>query len=145
MPWSSLSPVMPKSMTSIFYRLRSIPGVGKILALVMLYEIHDINRFPRVQDFCSYARLIKPVKESAGKRYSASNKKIGNQHMKWAFSEAACLFLPNHGEAKRYLKRLESRHGKAKSLSILAHKIGRTVYYILKQKKAFDMKKFLGN
>jgi transposase len=31
-----------------FYRLRSIPGVGKILALVLLYEIHNIHRFPRV-------------------------------------------------------------------------------------------------
>jgi len=38
-----------------FYRLRSIPGVGKILALVLLYEIHNIRRFPRVQDFVSYA------------------------------------------------------------------------------------------
>jgi len=33
------------------YLLRSIPGVGQILALVILYEIHDIRRFPRVQDF----------------------------------------------------------------------------------------------
>jgi len=33
-----------------FYRLRSVPGIGKILALVLLYEIHDIHRFPRVQD-----------------------------------------------------------------------------------------------
>lgn len=37
-----------------FYRLRSIPGVGKILALVLLYAIHDLHRFPRVQDFVSY-------------------------------------------------------------------------------------------
>jgi transposase len=37
----------------IFYRLRSIPGVGKILALVLLYEIHDIHRFPRLQEFVS--------------------------------------------------------------------------------------------
>src|SRR5215472_3702355 len=37
------------------YRLRSIPGVGKILSLVLLYAIHDIRRFPRVQDFASYA------------------------------------------------------------------------------------------
>jgi transposase len=44
--------------------LRSIPVVGRILALVILYEIHDIRRFPRVQDFFSYARLIRPVKES---------------------------------------------------------------------------------
>ena len=52
----------------IFYRLRSIPGVGKILALVLLYEIHDIHRFPRVQEFVSYCRLVKCAKESAGKR-----------------------------------------------------------------------------
>jgi transposase len=52
----------------IFSRLRSIPGVGKILALVLLYEIHDINRFPRVQEFVSYCRLVKCAKESAGKR-----------------------------------------------------------------------------
>jgi transposase len=45
------------------YPLRSIPGVGQILALVMLYEIHDIRRFPSVQDFSSYARLIRPDKE----------------------------------------------------------------------------------
>ncbi|MHA2284181.1 MAG: IS110 family transposase, partial [Promethearchaeota archaeon] len=42
------------------YLLRTIPGVGKILALVLLYEIHDIKRFERVQNFTSYARLIKP-------------------------------------------------------------------------------------
>jgi transposase len=52
----------------IFYRLRSIPGVGKILALVLLDEIHDIHRFPRVQEFVSYGRLVKCAKESAGKR-----------------------------------------------------------------------------
>src|SRR5215471_21151262 len=72
-----------------FYRLQSIPGVGKILALVMLYEIHDICRFPRVQDFASYCRLVKCAKESAGKRSGTSGSKIGNAHLKWAFSEAA--------------------------------------------------------
>jgi transposase len=44
------------------YLLRSIPGVGQILALVILYEIHDVKRFPGVQDFSSYARLIRPAK-----------------------------------------------------------------------------------
>ena len=51
------------------YRLQSVPGIGKILSLVLLYEIHDISRFPRVQDFVSYCRLVKCAKESAGKRY----------------------------------------------------------------------------
>jgi transposase len=78
-----------------FYRLRSIPGVGKILALVRLYEIHDIHRFPRVQEFVPYYRLVKCAKESAGKRYGTSGKKIGKAYLKWAFSEAAVLCLRN--------------------------------------------------
>jgi transposase len=60
------------------YRLQSVPGIGKILALVLLYEMHDIVRFPRVQDFVSYGRLVKCTQESAGKRYGTSGAKIGN-------------------------------------------------------------------
>jgi hypothetical protein len=36
-----------------FARLHSVPGIGQILALVLLYEIQDITRFPRVQDCVS--------------------------------------------------------------------------------------------
>ena len=51
-----------------FFRLRSIHGVGKILAMTLLYEIHDIDRFERVQNFASCARLVKCEKSSSGKR-----------------------------------------------------------------------------
>jgi len=61
--------------------LKSIPGVGRILGLVMLYEIENIARFPRQQDFASYCRLVKPFKESNGKSYGHSGKKIGNAHL----------------------------------------------------------------
>jgi transposase len=125
-----------------FFRLRSIPGVGKILALVLLYEIHDIHRFPRVQDFVSYCRLVKCAKESAGKRYGTSGKKIGNAYLKWAFSEAAVLFLRNNPAGQKYLARLEKKHGKGKALTVLAHKLARAVYYMLKRDTAFDLDKF---
>ena len=126
-----------------FHRLRTIPGVGKILALVLLYEIHDINRFPRVQDFISYARLVKCAKESAGKRIGTSGKKIGNVHIKWAFSEATVLLLRHCPEAKKKLDRLSRKHGEGKALSILSAKLGRAVYFMLLRKQAFELKKFL--
>jgi transposase len=125
-----------------FSRLRSIPGVGKILALVLLYEIHDIRRFPRVQEFVSYGRLVKCAKESAGKRYGTSGKKIGNAYLKWAFSEAAVLFLRNNPAGQKYLARLTKQHGKGKALTVLAHKLARAVYYMLKRESVFDMDKF---
>ena len=110
---------------------------------MILYEIDDIGRFARVQDFASYARLVKCAKESAGKRYGTSGSKIGNAHLKWAFSEAAVLFLRNNPEGMKYRQRLEKKHGKAKSLSILAHKLGRAVYFMLKRDQAFDLQRFV--
>ena len=75
------------------YRLRTVPGIGKILSLVILYEIHDITRFTRPQQLASYARLVKCAKQSAGKISGTSGAKIGNVHLKWAFSEAAVSFI----------------------------------------------------
>src|SRR6266403_5230115 len=125
------------------YLLQTVPGIGKILRLVLLYEIHDIARFPRVQDFASYCRLVKCAKESAGKRFGTSGSKIGNAHLKWAFSEAAVLFLRDNPAAQKFLTRLEKKHSKGKALTILAHKLARTVYYMLKRQTAFALETFL--
>jgi transposase len=125
-----------------FYRLRSIPGVGKILALVLLYEIHDIKRFGGEGEFLSYARLVRPLKTSAGKVKGGGGTKIGNAHLKWAFSEAACLLARESDQAKRFLARKEKKHGKPKALGILAARLGRAVYQMLRQRKPFDPVRF---
>src|SRR5206468_2225424 len=126
-----------------FARLQSVPGIGQILALVILYEIQDIARFPRVQDFVSYCRLVKCAKESNGKRLGTSGKKIGNVHLRWAFAEAAVLFLRHNQPGKEYFTKLEHKHGKAKALTVLAHKLGRAVYYMLTREQAFDLQRFV--
>jgi transposase len=129
--------------SNTLYLLRTIPGIGEILSLVLLYEIHDIQRFPRVQEFVSYCRLVKCARASAGKRYGTSGTKIGNAALKWAFSEAAVLFLRANPTGQKYLARLEKNHSKGKALTILAHKLARAVYYMLKRHTAFDMATFL--
>lgn len=125
-----------------FQRLRSIPGIGKVLALTILYEIHDVRRFDRVQEFASYARLVKCAKESGGKKLGTGGAKMGNVHLKWAFSEAAVLFVRHSAEGKKLQARLEKRFGKGKALSILAHKLGRAAYFMLARGTAFDPKRF---
>jgi transposase len=85
-----------------FYLLKTVPGIGKILGLTPLYEIYSIERFPRVQDFLSYCRLVRPTKTSVGKPSGgASGKKIGNAHLRWAFSEAVAGLLRDSEEVKR--------------------------------------------
>lgn len=126
-----------------WHSLRSIPGIGKILSLVILYEVQDIHRFPRPQQCVSYARVIRPVKESGGKRTGTANGKIGNAYVKWAFAEAVVLFLRETREAQPSIRRLERTYGKDKAKGILAHRLGQTVYYMLTYRQLFDIKKFV--
>jgi transposase len=126
-----------------FARLQSVPGIRQILALVILYEIQDIARFPRVQDFLSYGRLVKCAKESAGKRYGLSGKKIGNPQLTWAFSEAAVLFLRQNKLGQDYFAKLERKHGKGTALTVLAQKLARAVYFMLTRHQAFDLTRFV--
>jgi Transposase IS116/IS110/IS902 family len=125
------------------YRLHTVPGIGKRFSLGLLYEIHAIDRLPRVQDFASYCRLVKCAKESAGKRSGTSGTKIGHAYLTWAFAEAAVLFLRNNPKGQPFLARLEHKHGKGKALTVLAHKLARAVYDRLQRDTVFDMDKFL--
>jgi transposase len=84
------------------YRLQSVPGIGKILSLVLLYEIHDITRFPRVPDCVSYCRLGTCAKAAAGKRSGTSGQKIGHASLTWAFAEAAVLCLRHNPQGQKF-------------------------------------------
>jgi transposase len=125
------------------YLLKTVPGVGQILALTILYEVHDIKRFKTVQRFCSYARLIRPEKESDGRWAGKSNKKIGNAHLKWAIRTAAMISLRESEQAKKFVDRMSRKYNKGKALGIYTHKLGRAIFFMLKNKKAFDVNQFL--
>jgi transposase len=101
--------------------LRTAPGLGEIVSLVLLDEIHDIARFPRVQDVVSYCRLVTCTKESAGKRSGTSGTKLGNAYLQWAFSAAAVLFLRANPAGQQSLTRLENKPGTGQALPVLAH------------------------
>jgi transposase len=125
-----------------FHRLQSIPGVGKVLALVLLYEIHDIGRFASVGQFLSYCRLVRCQHESAGKVLGTGGRKIGNAQLRWAFGEAACLFLRASERAKAFKQRQQKKRGEGKALAILAARLARAVYHLWRKGEAFDEERF---
>jgi transposase len=122
--------------------LRTVPGIGELLRLVLLYEIHDLQRFPRVQDCVSSCRLVTCAKASASKRSGTAGTTIGNASLTWAFSEAAVLCLRTHPAGQQYLARLEKKYGKGKALTVLAQKRARAVSPRFKRATAFDRPRF---
>jgi transposase len=125
-----------------YHRLRTVPGVGPVLALVLLYELHDVRRFDTAGQFLSYARLVRCAHESAGKRLGSGGHKIGNAHLRWAFAEAACLFLRASERAKKWKQKQVAKHGEGKALAVLAARLGRAVYHLLRKREAFDEDRF---
>jgi hypothetical protein len=69
-------------------------------------------------------------------------KKIGNAHLRWAFAEAACLFLRCSERAKKWKAKQAAQRGEGKALAILAAKLGRSVYHLLRKGEAFDEERF---
>ena len=126
-----------------FNLLMTIPGVGEVLALTILYEIGSLDRFDRAQNFSSYCRLVKGSASSGGKCMGSKGAKLGNGYLKWAFREAAVLCKRADGPLAAYAQRLTAAKGKHVANAILAHKIGRAAYYMLKTGKAFDPMKFV--
>ena len=128
-----------------YHRLQTIPGVGQVLALVLLYETHDWSRFDTVGQFLSYARLVRCVHESAGKKVGSGNRKIGNAHLKWGLAEAACLFARFSERAQKWKQRYSQKRGTGKAMSVLAAKLGRAVYHMLRKQEVFDEERFWNN
>jgi len=128
-----------------FEFLRTVPGIGPILGLVMLYEVDTIKRFPEVGNFLSYARLVACTHQSAGKIKGVGGRKIGNAQLKWAFSEAASLMLRSFAPARSWMQKQSKKRGTKKAHAILEAKIGRTVYHLWRKQVAFDAKKFLAS
>src|SRR5262249_37202006 len=127
--------------------LKPVPGIGETLGLTILYEIGDINRFPAVKDFLSYCRLVKGTVASAGKIKGLRGAKLGNPYLRWAFGQAAVIAKRDHYVIGPLSKRLEAQmHGnKFKSNTVVAIKLARAAYFILKNKTAFDPERLVAS
>jgi transposase len=123
-----------------FALLQTVPGIGENLGLVILYEIGDIHRFPTVKDFLSYCRLVKGTVASAGKFKGLRGAKLGNPYLRWAFGEAAVIAKRDHPVVRPLSQRLEAQMNgnKFKANTVVAIKLARAVYFMLKNKTVFD-------
>jgi transposase len=127
-----------------FAPLLTVWGIGKILALTVMYEVGEIARFRKVGNFASYCRLVKTARLSAGKRKGSGNARNGNPYLSWAFSEAAHFAVRYHPLAKKYFQRKMSKTNGIVAIRALAHKLARASYYVMKDQVDFDPEKVFG-
>ena len=122
------------------YRLlKTVPGIGEVLATTIMLETGTISRFARVGNFSSYCRCVDSLKESNGKRKGEGNTRNGNKYLAWAFVEAANFALRCCPQARSFYDRKKSRSNRILALKALAHKLARACYHMLQDHKPFDV------
>ena len=124
-----------------YVRLKSIPGIGEVLAIVIMLETGDVTRFARVGNFASYARCVDSARYSNGKKKGEGNTKNGNAYLVWAFIEAANFARRYSDEAKRFFERKKAKTNSVVATKALAHKLARASYHMLKEGQPFDVKR----
>ena len=89
--------------------LKTIPGIGEVLAIVIMLETGDVSRFAQVGNFASYARCVDSARYSNGRKKGEGNTKNGNAYLVWAFVEAANFARRYSEEAKRFFERKKAK------------------------------------
>jgi transposase len=124
-----------------FSFLKTVPGIGQILALTMMLETGEIKRFPTVGDYASYCRCVGSQKLSNGKKKGSGNTKNGNKYLAWAFVEAANFAVRYSSRIKSFYQRKKAKSHGVVAIKAVAHKLCRACYCIMKDRVPFDVAK----
>ena len=127
-----------------FCFLKTVPGIGQILALTIMLETGDIRRFSSVGNFASYCRCVGSQKISNGKKKGQGNTKNGNKYLAWAFVEAAHFAIRFNSKIKSFYQRKKAKTKIVVAIKAVAHKLCRACYYIMRDRVAFDVTKAFG-
>jgi transposase len=116
-------------------RLMTLPGIGWILAVVVVLEVGEILRFPSAQHLASYSGTTPRVHQSGDKtRYGRLRPDV-NHYLRWAFIEAAHSVCLNQGcrpewHVTRLYQRIRGRKGHAKAVGAVARHLAEATYHV---------------
>ena len=124
------------------YRLlKTVDGIGEVLATVILLETGDITRFADVGNYASYCRCVGSRHESNGKKKGEGNTKNGNRYLAWAFVEAANFAMRYCEPARRFYQKKKAKRNSTVAIKAVAHKLARACYHMLKTNKPFSVER----
>ena len=125
-------------LSETFKWLSTIPGVGKILAMVIMMEVGDISRFRKVGNYCSYCRCVRSERFSNGKKKGSGNQKNGNKYLSWAYVEAANFCIRHDAQAQKFYQRKKAKSNGVVAIKALSNKLARASYYMIRDQVAFN-------
>lgn len=115
--------------------LEMIPGIGPFIALLLVAEIGEIERFPTAKHLASYTGLVPSLYASGEHRWGGPITKQGSGLLRWALVQAAHTAAQSP-KFMGFYERQRERHGTAKAIVALARKLAVISYYRWRALKA---------
>ena len=128
----------------LFKLLKSIAGVGDVLAPIIQMETGEISRFPGAGNYVSYCRGVGGQRRSNGKVKGRGNRKNGNPYLGWAWVEATHFAIRYHAPVRRFYERKKAHTHQVVALKAVAHKLARAGYYVMRDRVPFQIKLAFG-
>jgi len=117
--------------------LVAVDGLNEVTAQIILSEIGtDMSRWKDDKHFCSWLGLAPHNDISGGKVLRSRTLKTHNRAGQ-AFRLAAQAVSKTDTAYGAFFRRMRARHGPMKAIVATAHKIARTVYFMLKNRTPF--------
>ena len=139
---------LEKRMQEVFREIpemqlvRSLPGVGFILGIVIPLEVGSVDRFGSAEKLAAYAGTVPRVHASGGKARYGSLRPDANRYLKWAFIEAANAISihrkkwPERHVCRLY-ERIRQRKGHQKAAGAVARHLAEATYWILTKREPY--------
>lgn len=124
-----------------FENLKSVPGIGDILALSIMLETGEISRFKDVGNFSSYCRCVGSKRLSNGKKKGENNRKNGNKYLAWAFVEAAHFAIRFEPAIKKFYQKKINKTKQVVAIKAIANKLSKACFYIMRDGVSYDLTK----
>ncbi len=121
--------------------LRTVPGLGPVLAPLVWLEIGDVERFPRAEHLASYAGLVPRIIASGGHVRHGGTCRNVNHYLKWAFVEAANIAIRMKAQRHQHIGVLYQRlcpvkgHGRA-AVAVARH-LAEASYWVLRKRQSY--------
>jgi len=120
--------------------LKSMPGIGEFLSVLIRYEVGDIRRFRSPKKFASYTGLIPSTYASGGKVHHGRITRQGNRYLRWAFIEAVTPATRVSPKLRSYYERIKRRKGSKDARVATARKLAEIAWHVWSEERPYEMR-----
>lgn len=123
----------------------SVPGLGRLLAVVVALEIDTIERFSNPSKLVAYAGLAPTIRASGGHLFHGRLMKQSNKWLRWALVEAAWVAVRCDPYFRTHYGLRYKHKGAQTAIVSVARRMAEVIWYVLKENREYEVRPVLRN